>query len=113
MEKRNLDLLTITAANIAGVLLGNRVIGKTLNEKANSYDLRSVSTSILQHAETESMSGYLELTYPTCVRLIIKFAIADDNEVFINEIGAYDHPWPNKEIDYKELKDQLSIAIVR
>jgi hypothetical protein len=113
MEKRNLDQLTITAANIAGVMLGNRVIGNTLNEKANVNELNDVSRSILQYAETESLSGYLELTYPTCVRLIIKFGIADDNEIFIRDIGAYDHPWPNKEIDYKELTDQLSITITR
>ena len=113
MEKRNLDRLTITAANIAGVLLGNRVIGTSiLSEKGNSYDLSSVSQSILKYAETESLTGYLELTYPTCVRLIVKFAtITDNNEVFIYDIGAYDHPWSNEDINYKELNRQLTVAI--
>jgi hypothetical protein len=113
MEKRNLDRLTITAANIAGVLLGNRVIGTSvLSEKGNCYDLSSVSHSILKYAENESLTGYLELTYPSCVRLIIKFAtVYDNNEVFIYDIGAYDHPWANEDIDYKELNRQLNIAI--
>lgn len=114
MEKRNLDRLTITAANIAGVLLGNRAIGTSiLSEKGNSYDLSSVSHGILKYAETESLTGYLELTYPSCVRLIVKFAtIADNNEVFIYDIGAYDHPWPNEDINYEELNRQLNIAIL-
>ena len=113
MKKRNLDRLTLTAANIAGVLLGNRVIGTSiLQEKGNSYELSSVSHSILKYAETESLARYLELTYPSCVRLIIKFGtIADNDEVFIYDIGAYDHSWPNEDINYEELNRQLAVAI--
>lgn len=113
MENRNLDRLALTAANIAGVLLGNRAIGTSImSEKGNSYDLLSVSQSILKYAETESLTGYLELTYPSCVRLIIRFdTMAFGNEVFIDSIGAYDHPWPNEDINYEELNRQLLVAI--
>ena len=113
MEKRNLDRLAITAARIGGVLLGNRVVGTSiLREKGNSYDLESVSHSILNYAETESFSRYLELTYPSCVRLIIRFdTVAFSNEVFIESIGAYDHPFPNEDINYEELNRQLKVAI--
>lgn len=112
MEKRNLDRLTITAANIGGVLLGNRVIGTNiLRGKGNSYDLESVSHSILNYAETESLNRYLELTYSSCVRLIINFDINDADEVYISDIGAYDHPWPNEDINYEELNRQLTVAI--
>lgn len=113
MENRNLDRLTITAANIAGVLLGNRVIGtNVLRPQCNGFDVTSVSHSIVKYAETESLTRYLELTYPSCVRLIIKFdTTADTDEVFIREIGAYDHPWPNEDINYEELNRQLNVAI--
>lgn len=114
MEERNFNRLTLDAASVAGVLLGNRVIGTNVDGRGNSYELSSVTRSILKHAETaESLDGYLELTYPSCVRLIIKFSIADGDEVYMYEIGAYDHPIVNDEIDYKELTRQLYVAISR
>ena len=112
MEKQNLNRLAVTAAEIGGVLLGNGVIGNSSNENEISHELSSVYHSILAYAEKESLAGYLELTYLSCVRLIVKFATdAETGEVFIRDIGAYDHPWPNENINYEVLNAQLAEAI--
>lgn len=97
--------LEAKAELIANVLNDYKVFGNVEGKWLES-EIRSFKRMVVAHARDESFTSYLELTYPSCVRLIIETDTVD-GVAYFTEIQAYDHPWPNKAMDYEGLNNAI------
>lgn len=94
---------------VFNVLNAHNVFGK-LEGLALEVERRGFISSITDHATGDDNHNYLELTYPSCVRLIIHTNIFA-GEADFREITAYDHPWKNDKMDYESLNTGIRAAL--
>ena len=100
----SLTVLETSADVLFKVLNAHKVFGEINGETDGlrlEVEKRGFRDSVVEHA----LSGdphYLELTYPSCVRLIIKTTINQGTAMFLS-INAYDHPRKNEKMNYDAL----------
>lgn len=96
---------------VFNVLNDHRVFGN-LEGARLEVERRGFVSSVLDHAVSENNRTYLELTYPSCVRVIIHTAIFAGDADF-REVSAYDHPHENPRMDYERLNEHIKMALGR
>lgn len=101
--------LEAKAEAVFDVLNAHKVFGN-LEGLRLDIERRGFISSITDHATGEDNRNYLELTYPSCVRLIIHTNIFA-GEADFREITAYDHPWKNDKMDYESLNTGIRAAL--
>jgi hypothetical protein len=95
---------------VAEVLAAHKVFGDFGPDyKAPSWQEDFVR-AVTQHATEEKVWSYLELTYPSCVRLIIKTQVVE-GEASIRSIEAFDHPHENPKMDYEALNADIQAVV--
>jgi hypothetical protein len=98
--------LTKTAEALAEVLTAEGVIGNYESEKHNVAEKSFFVRGLVSFATDDDIRSYHEVTYGSCVRIIAKVAIVD-NEAVLTTVDAYDHPWENPAINYERLNARL------
>lgn len=94
---------------VFNVLNAHKVFG-SLEGVALEVERRGFKSMVTDHAVSEGNRTYLELTYPSCVRLIIHTNVFA-GEANFREITAYDHPWKNDKMDYEKLNSDIKEAL--
>lgn len=110
VRKTTVDVKGLETKSVAmfNILNSHGVFG-TLEGTRLEVERRGFINSITSHATGEDSRHYLELTYPSCVRLIINTTIFSGAADF-SEFEAYDHPRKNDRIDYDALSADLRKA---
>lgn len=101
--------LEAKAAAVFNVLNAHKVFG-TLEGTRLEVERRGFISSVIDHATGDDNHNYLELTYPSCVRVIIHTAIFA-GEAYFREVTAYDHPHENPRMDYERLNEDIKMAL--
>lgn len=104
--------LVAKAEAIANVLNERAVFGAKVEGKWLESEIRGFKSMVVSHARGEGYSGYLELTYPSCVRLIINTQVVKGVAQF-RDIEAYDHPRENPAMDYAELNKAIQEELAK
>lgn len=101
--------LGLKAEAVFNVLNAHKVFGN-LEGLALEVERRGFISSITDHATGDDNRTYLELTYPSCVRLIVTTTIFAGRADF-REVTAYDHPWKNDRMNYTALNEDITNAL--
>jgi hypothetical protein len=101
--------LEAKAEAVFNVLNAHKVFGN-LEGVRLEVERRGFVSSVIDHAVGEDHHNYLELTYPSCVRVIIHTAIFA-GEADFREVSAYDHPHENPRMDYESLNEDIKMAL--
>lgn len=94
---------------VFNVLNAHKVFGN-IDGLALEVERRGFINSIIDHATGDDNHNYLELTYSSCVRLIIHTNIFA-GEADFREVSAYDHPHENPRMDYERLNEDIKMAL--
>lgn len=106
----NTDKLTQAGERLADVLDSEGVIGNYDNAKHNDFEKASFVRGLVDYVTSDDIRSYHEVTFTTCVRLIIKFDVVN-NEAALRTVDAYDHPWKNEAINYERLNEGLHAVL--
>jgi hypothetical protein len=107
----NVEGLEAKAEAVANVLNEFKVFGN-LEGLHLEVEKRGFKNEVTSHARDEGYSGYLELTYPSCVRLIITTHVLN-NVAYFTDVEAYDHPRPNSRINYEVLNVEIQKTLMQ
>jgi hypothetical protein len=95
---------------VFNVLNSHKVFGNLQDDRV-AIELHSFKHMVISHATGDDKHNYLELTYPTRVRLIIHTQIFAGMADF-REVTAYDHERRNTLMDYEKLNTDIQEALV-
>lgn len=109
MKKVSVKGLEAKAEAVFDVLNVHKVFGD-LEGLRLDVERREFKNMVTSHAVGNS-NHYLELTYPSCVRLIINTTISLAGEADFSGIDAYDHPHKNDRMDYDALNADIHKAL--
>lgn len=110
MKKVSVKGLEAKSEAVFNVLNAHSVFGP-LEGIRLEVERRGFISSITSHATGGDSRHYLELTYPSCVRLIINTTISAAGEANFSGIDAYDHPRKNDRMDYDALNADIHKAL--
>lgn len=101
--------LEARAEAVFNVLNSHKVFGN-IEGVALEVERRGFKNAVIDHATGDDNRNYLELTYPSCVRVIIHTNIFA-GEADFREVTAYDHPHENPRMDYERLNEHIKMAL--
>lgn len=110
MKKVSVKGLEAKAEAVFNVLNAHKVFGN-LEGLRLDVERRGFINSVTDHATGADSRHYLELTYPSCVRLIINTTVSLAGEADFSGIDAYDHPRKNDRMDYDALNTDILKAL--
>jgi hypothetical protein len=105
------EALEVKAEAVANVLNDFKVFGDVEGKWLESQ-VRGFKHMVISHAKGEGYAGYLELTYPSCVRLLLSTEVVGREAVF-SYVEAYDHPWKNDQMDYEGLNKAIQEVLTK
>jgi hypothetical protein len=108
-SKVSIKSLEAKAEAVFNVLNAHKVFGN-LEGLRFEVERRGFKSAVTDHATGDDNHNYLELTYPSCVRLIIHTNIFA-GEADFREITAYDHPRENPRMNYEALNEDIKTAL--
>lgn len=101
--------LEVKSEAVFNALNAHKVFGN-LEGTRLEVERRGFKNSVIDHATGDANHSYLELTYPSCVRVIIHTNIFA-GEADFREVTAYDHPHENPRMDYERLNEDIKMTL--
>lgn len=102
--KINVKQLETKCDAMFGVMVAQGVFGD-LRGTSLANRAEHFKTAVVAHALADSRN-YLELTYPSDVRILINITVSHKRAVF-KQVRVFPHPTPSLAIDYPRLEENL------
>lgn len=109
-ETINTNKLAEAGTRLADVLTAHSVFWNYENPKHNAFERESFVRGLVGFATSDDIRSYHEVTFTSCVRLIITVDIAD-GEAKLRAVDAFDHPRKNEAINYEALNEDLHAVL--